>query len=162
MTVLRLALALSLLAGAASAAPDDDLPPREIVGPVEARVLKVRDGDTVEVEAYVWPLQTVTVAVRLRNVDAPELRGKCEEEKAAARRARERLAELVGEGSVTIRHISGDKYFGRVLAEMGSAAAPDLGAVLLREGLVDAYDGGRRRDWCAPAVGSLRNLFGRG
>lgn len=159
---MRLFCLFILLGLAPALAADEDAPPREIAGPVNARVLKVRDGDTVEVEAYVWPLQAVTVAVRLRNVDAPELRGKCEEEKAAARRARERLAELVGEGSVTIRHISGDKYFGRVLAEMGSAAAPDLGAVLLREGLVDAYDGGRRRDWCAPAVGSLRNLFGRG
>ena len=146
----------------ALAASDDDLPPREIAGPVDARVVQVRDGDTVQIEAYIWPLQSVTVAVRLRNVDAPELRGRCEAKKAAARRARDRLAELVGDGSVRIRRISGDKYFGRVLAEMGSTKAPDLGAVLLREGLVDAYDGGRRRDWCHPAVGSLPGPVSRG
>jgi len=127
----------------------DDLPPREIAGPVTARVVKVRDGDTVEVEAYIWPLQTVSVAVRLRGVDAPELKGKCAAEEAAARDARERLTELVGAGPVQLTKISGDKYFGRVLADMASAGEPDLGRRLLAEGLVDAYDGGRRRDWCA-------------
>ncbi|WAP70646.1 hypothetical protein [Jiella pelagia] len=66
---------------------------REIAGPVAANVVKVRDGDTVEVEAFVWPMQSVHVAVRLRGIDAPEKRGKCEAEKAAAARATARLTE---------------------------------------------------------------------
>nr|WP_245414925.1 hypothetical protein [Aureimonas flava] len=59
--------------------------------------------------------------------------------------------------------MSGDKYFGRVLADVASPAEPDLGARLLREGHVDAYDGGRRRDWCA-ALGARRSdeAAGRG
>ena len=136
-------------------AAEDDAPPREIAGPVAARVIKVRDGDTVEVEAYIWPQQSVTVAVRLRNVDAPELKGQCEAERASALQARERFAALVGEGPVELRRISGDKYFGRVLADLASATEPDIARRLLREGLVDAYDGGRRRDWCT-AVGGLK------
>lgn len=162
MIPLRLAL-VALLASVLPAAAVEEAPPREIAGPVEARVVKVRDGDTVEVEAFVWPMQTVSVAVRLRHVDAPELRGKCERERDAARRARDRLADLAGDGVVEIRHVAGDKYFGRVLAEMGTPTVPDFAAVLLREGLVDAYDGGRRRDWCAePPVGALTRLLGRG
>ncbi len=153
-------LVLSLVSSFASA---DDLPPREIEGPVGARVLNVRDGDTLEVEAHVWPLQTVTVAVRLRGIDAPELRGRCEAERTVARHARERLAELVGDGPVQLRRVTGDKYFGRVLADLASSGEPDIGARLLREGLVEAYDGGRRRDWCA-TVGALPGLVpsGRG
>ncbi|WP_062209343.1 thermonuclease family protein [Aureimonas sp. AU12] len=146
-SVCRLLALLTALPFAAQAA--DDLPPREIAGPVEARVVKVRDGDTVEVEAFIWPLQTVTVAVRLRNVDAPELKGDCEAERAAARDARDRLVALVGAGPVRLTHIAGDKYFGRVLADLAGPDEPDIGKRLLREGLVDAYDGGRRRDWCA-------------
>jgi len=152
---MRLFCLFFLLGLAPALAADDDAPPREIAGPVNARVLKVRDGDTVEVEAFIWPLQTVTVAVRLRGVDAPELKGECEAERAAARHARDRMAELVGDGFVQLRRVSGDKYFGRVLADLASPAEPDIGQRLLREGLVDAYDGGRRRNWCA-TIGSLK------
>ncbi|WP_427025094.1 thermonuclease family protein [Aureimonas ureilytica] len=138
----------------AFAAEESPPPPREIDGPIMARVIKVRDGDTVEVEAYIWPLQAVTVAVRLRGVDAPELKGQCEAERATAREARDRLKALIGDGPVHLRRVSGDKYFGRVLADLATETEPDLGQRLLREGLVDAYDGGRRRNWCA-TVGSL-------
>ncbi|MBB3951003.1 thermonuclease family protein [Aureimonas jatrophae] len=150
--LLALVLVLTALAPAARAA-DDPSPPREIAGPVEARVVRVRDGDTVEVEAFVWPMQSVSVAVRLRNVDAPELRAKCDSERRSAEAARERFRQLVGQGPVFLSQVSGDKYFGRVLARLGTRDTPDIGAVLLREGLVDAYDGGRRRDWCN-AVGA--------
>lgn len=153
MRLFCLFLALGL--SPAFAAEEEAPPPREIAGPISARVVKVRDGDTLEVEAYIWPLQSVTVAVRLRGVDAPELRGQCEAERAAARDARDRLAALVSEGTVQLRRVSGDKYFGRVLADLASPTEPNIGQRLLREGLVDAYDGGRRRNWCA-AVGSLK------
>lgn len=135
--------------------------PREIGGPILAHVVKVRDGDTIEVEALIWPMQTVRVAVRLRGVDAPELKGACAAEAAAAADARDRLEALVGQGPLRLTRVSGDKYFGRVLADVASPSEPDLGARLLREGHVDAYDGGRRRDWCA-AVGARRTAPGEG
>ena len=143
---------LPLLLALASPASAWEEPPDTITGPVEARVLKVRDGDTVEVEAYIWPMQAVRIAVRLRGVDAPEMRGKCASEKAAAQEARERLTALVGDGHVWLNGIQGDKYFGRVLADLSTDAEPNIGARLLREGLVGGYDGGKRRDWCA-AIG---------
>ena len=43
-------------------------------GPIPAEVLKVVDGDTLEVEARIWLGQGVQVSVRLRGVDTPELR----------------------------------------------------------------------------------------
>lgn len=128
---------------------------REIAGPVAANVVKVRDGDTVEVEAFVWPMQSVHVAVRLRGIDAPEKRGKCEAEKAAAARATARLTELVGSGEVRLSDVSGDKYFGRVLAKLSAGENQDLARTLLKEGLVAPYKGGKRRNWCAD--GDLRS-----
>jgi micrococcal nuclease len=141
------ALGLAAGAGAASAAEDDFL--ETVPGPVTARVLKVRDGDTAEVAAYVWPGQTVYVAVRLHGVDAPEHRGKCTSEKTAAQAAQDRFQALVDAagGEVTLTAISGDKYFGRVLADM-AAAGRDVGRTLLREGHVAPYDGKARRSWC--------------
>ena len=150
-------LTASLLALALAAAPvmaEADAPPRRIDGPVEAEVLKVRDGDTVEVAAHVWPMQAVHVAVRLRGVDAPELRGDCAREIAAAEAARDRLVALIGDESVRLTTIEGDKYFGRVVADLSTTTEPDLAARLRAEGLVDPYDGGRRRNWCA-SVGAF-------
>jgi len=122
---------------------------REIAGPVAADVVKVRDGDTVEVEAHVWPMHSVHVAVRLRGIDAPEKRGHCEAEKAAAARAAARLTELVEGGTVELTEIAGDKYYGRVLARLSVPGHDDLGGTLLEEGLVAPYEGGKRRDWCS-------------
>lgn len=119
-----------------------------IAGPIAVDVVKVRDGDTVEVEAHIWPQQTVRVAVRLRGIDAPELRAKCGGEKTAALAAKARLAALLATGGVTLSNVSGDKYFGRVLAEMSAGGEPDVGRRLLREGLVVPYGGKARRDWC--------------
>lgn len=129
----------------------------EIGGPVLAEVVKVRDGDTMEVEAHIWPGQVARVAVRLRGIDAPELKAKCESEKTAALAARDRLVELVGTRGVHLFDISGDKYFGRVLAKVSSGDEPDLAKRLLVEGLVEPYDGGKRRDWCvgAPKLSSF-------
>ena len=135
----------------ASAVAGDDAYQRKIEGPVAANVIKVRDGDTVEVEAYVWPMQSVHVAVRLRGIDAPEKRGKCDGEIAAAARATARLQELVGTKDVYLTEISGDKYFARVLAKLSVKGNADLGKTLLKEGLVAPYQGGKRRDWCSEA-----------
>ena len=122
-----------------------------ISGPIAAEVVKVRDGDTVEVSAHIWPQQTVAVAVRLRGIDAPEISGKCAAEKQAAQAAKVRLSELLAGGGVTLANVSGDKYFGRVLAEMSAQGTADVGAILLQEGLVAPYGGSKRRDWCAGA-----------
>lgn len=153
--MLRASLAafLSLSLHSTPAPAEPQVPPRRIAGPVEAQVIEVRDGDTVLVAAHVWPMQAVHVAVRLRGIDAPELRGRCESEVEAARAARERLVELVGDGPVHLTSIEGDKYFGRVLADLSSPGESDLAARLLREGLVEPYEGGRRGDWCAMRLG---------
>lgn len=118
-----------------------------IPGPVAATVLSVVDGDTIKVEVEPWPGIVSRVSVRLRGADAPELRGKCREEKAIARRAKKRVQELVEDAPVILRDIGQDKYAGRVdaVVEIGGQ---DLATMLIAEGLARPYGGGKRGGWC--------------
>ncbi len=118
-----------------------------LAGPVEARVLSVLDGDTFRAEAHVWPGHHVTVNVRIRGIDAPEMKARCSGEREAAVAARDALSAMLGE-TVSIANISSAKYYGRVLADV---ATPDISAVaeeMLGRSLVRPYDGGRRDGWC--------------
>jgi len=114
-----------------------------IAGPVEADLISVVDGDTLLVQARPWPQHSVTVLVRIRGIDAPELKAKCETARLAANRAKTRLADLA-HGRIRLTNIAGDKYFGRVVATVSTGETEDIGAALLAQGLVRAYDGGRR------------------
>jgi micrococcal nuclease len=117
-------------------------------GPIPAEVLRVVDGDTLEVEARIWLGQGVQVAVRLRGIDTPELRGRCEAERDAAAKAKTRLAQLVGDGEVKLADVGYDKFGGRVLARVSDAKGRDLAQALIAEGLARVYDGKARRAWC--------------
>lgn len=120
-----------------------------IDGPVLADVVEVIDGDTVRVSARIWPGQRVEVAVRLRGVDAPEMRGRCAAERRLARAARAALGRRLGAAPVRLVNIGGGKYYGRVLAEVMLADGTDLGQWLLANAPVRPYAGGRRERWCA-------------
>lgn len=126
----------------------------EVAGPVKAEVLRVIDGDTIEIRAQIWLGLALTSHVRIRGIDTPEMRGACLEEKALAAAARDRLAELAG-GTIRLANISDDKYFGRVLADVTASDGTDLGSAMLASGLARPYDGGTRGDWCP--VGSITN-----
>jgi endonuclease YncB( thermonuclease family) len=113
-----------------------------------AEVLRVVDGDTFEARVQVWPGIAITTRVRLRGIDAPELRARCADERVKAEAARDALSALLGEGSVGIAQVALDKYGGRVLADAATRTTPDVSAALLAAGLVRRYDGGRRESWC--------------
>jgi endonuclease YncB( thermonuclease family) len=117
-------------------------------GPVEANVLEIIDGDTFLAEALVWPGQSVRVNVRIRGIDAPEMRSRCAAEHEAALQARQALGDLLQAGSVSISNIGGDKYYGRVLADVEAAGGRPVAGELLARALVRPYDGGRRKNWC--------------
>jgi micrococcal nuclease len=119
----------------------------EMEGPVEAEVLRVVDGDTLTVRAKIWIGQELTTNVRLLGVNAPELSGGCDEERALAEAARRFLSERVEGRPVTLRKIALDKFGGRVVAVVEDGAG-DLGAALLAARLAVPYDGGRRQPWC--------------
>lgn len=144
---LRMAAAAALLSGAALA-PSCLQAAERIAGPVEARVERVIDGDTLAVRAHIWLGQDVSVLVRIRGIDAPELHGRCAAERQQALAARDALAGAVAAGTVTLSAIEADKYGGRILADVASPAAGPLGTHLLGVGLARAYAGAARGGWC--------------
>jgi endonuclease YncB( thermonuclease family) len=114
--------------------------------PVE--VLRIYDGDTFEARVHPWPGLAITTRVRLRGIDAPELKARCDEERARAEAARQELSRILAEGDVGIARIALDKYGGRVLADASTRATVDVAAALLEAGSVRRYAGGRRTSWC--------------
>jgi len=122
-----------------------------IVGPVEAELVSVIDGDTLMVNARPWPQQTISVLVRIRGIDTPEIHAKCEKSRQLALAAKDVLTEALsaGNGKLSLSSISGDKYFGRVVANVGFANGQDAAAIMLAAGLARPYDGGRKaKDVC--------------
>lgn len=124
---------------------------RHVDGPIRADVLRVLDGDTVEVRAYPWPQQSVDVLVRLRGIDAPEIHSRCETERVRAEIVKNRLSGMVtGQKHVLLTDIGGDKYFGRVVANLGLEDGEDAASTLILENLVQPYDGGHKdHPFCA-------------
>jgi len=113
-----------------------------------AEVLRVIDGDTFEARVGVWPGMDVTTKVRLRGVDAPELRANCAAERSKAEAARNALARLLAQGRVGISEVSLDKYGGRVVADAAARNTASIAEALLAQGHVRRYGGGRRESWC--------------
>jgi endonuclease YncB( thermonuclease family) len=114
-----------------------------------ADVLRVLDGDTFEARVHVWPGLDITTKVRLRGIDAPELRAKCSEERAKAEASRNALSAILAEGAVEISRVGIDKYGGRVDADAATKSTPDVSTALLRAGAARSYTGGRRQSWCS-------------
>jgi micrococcal nuclease len=141
----RLGLSIGILFGSllASSAWAKDF----LRGPVEVRVLSVLDGDTFRAEAHVWPGHYVTVNVRIRGIDAPEMKARCTLEREAALSARDALTRMLGE-TASIENISGAKYYGRVLADVATVDGATVAEQMLGLALVRPYDGGRRDGWC--------------
>lgn len=133
---------------AADARPADvtpDLPLRAMV-PVD--VLRVIDGDTVEVRAHVWLDQTIVTRVRLKAIDAPELRSGCPQEIRQAEAAKAEMARLLAEGRVFLSSLARDKYGGRVLGDLRTPDGKDIGQAMLASGHARRYAGGKRERWC--------------
>ncbi|WP_332310943.1 thermonuclease family protein [Novosphingopyxis sp. YJ-S2-01] len=93
------------------------------------------DGDTAWVNGE---------KIRLANIDAPEIRGKCSSERALAIAARNRLATLLRPGFQI--HRTGTDRYGRTLARI-TVDGVDVGRVLVVEGLAREWTS-RREPWC--------------
>ncbi len=112
-------------------------------------VIRTIDGDTFEAQVHLWPGLDMNTRVRLRGIDAPELKAACQQELRMAQAAGDALRALLEEGGVTIYNIGPDKYNGRVVADASSSRTPNISAALLAAGFARSYGGGRRSGWCA-------------
>ena len=136
-------LAVAAWGGAPAAAGE------ELAGPVAAELVRVIDGDSIEVRARLWIGLDLTIQVRIRGIDAPETGGRagCAAERQMAAAARDRLSALAA-GPLLLANITPDKYGGRVDADVTNAAGIDLQTAMLASGLARAYDGAARGEWC--------------
>ena len=143
---LLLALLHSGLAVQALAAPGT----KPVYGPYPATVVRVIDGDTVELDVALWPGLVQRIRLRLDGVNTPEKRGKnvtpCE--KAAAAKASAFTARfLKTTRQVVVSQVRLGKYAGRVLGRI-TANGHDLARALVEAGLARPYAGGKRQAWC--------------
>ena len=113
-----------------------------------AEVVRVVDGDTFEARVHLWPGLDITTRVRLRGIDAPELKARCTEERSKAELARDALRAILDQGEVAVTRVTLDKYGGRVVADASTRTTADVSAALLGAGLARRYAGARRETWC--------------
>lgn len=78
--------------------------------------------------------------IRIAEIDAPEMQGRCLAERALAIRSRGRLVVLLNAGPVRFTRVGTDRY-GRTLATFGSVSE-----TLIREGLAQRWP--RKKGWC--------------
>jgi endonuclease YncB( thermonuclease family) len=97
----------------------------------ESAEIRVWDGDSIRLGAG-----HQSEAVRIFNIDAPEIEGRCTYESDLARQAKIRLAEI----------LQGTDRYGRTLAAI-RVEGHDIGDILVSEGLARTW-AGRREPWC--------------
>ena len=113
-------------------------------------VNSVYDADTFRVTVKSWPaIVGDNMPIRLNGVDAAEIRGKCAEEKARARAARDFTREQLNQAkTIELRNIRRGKYF-RILSDV-FVDGVDLAALLIQHNHARPYQGGKREGWCSP------------
>lgn len=113
-------------------------------------VTRIVDGDTFRATVLLADgIEVMSVGIRLRNVDTPEIHGQCDDEIMRAELAKQRLSELIPVGSVIeISNVKNDKYPGRIDANVFDENNRDVGLILIKEGFGRPYSGGKRQSWC--------------
>ena len=126
----------------------------------QAKVLRVVDGDTITIGCTSAGTGTVPyrLSVRIAHIDTPEMHTHCQEEKALALLAKQRLQALLLDEIVTVQCAGHDKY-GRFLAAVsrvrdGQDAAQYMMAQSTDQGqpLARAYEGTKKLPWTTPQI----------
>ena len=126
-----------------------------------ADVLDIIDGDTIRVEAHMWPGQQWTGLIRLRGIDAPELRrSKCPEEKEQGIMARDTLASLIPP-RVLLVNIENGSFAGRYVAAVMDGPR-DMADMLMENGVGRSYyKNSKRNPWCNESAESIKKRHDR-
>ena len=108
----------------------------------QAKVRRVIDGDTLDLDIDLGFHITLSERVRLMGIDTPETRTRNLVEKADGLKAKEFVIGFVADGSVVIK-VHGFGKFGRPLVDLykGSVCLNDQ---LVLHGLAAPYFGGKR------------------
>jgi len=115
---------------------------------IVTEVTSIYDADTFRVDIGEWPsIVGERVPIRVLGVDAPEIRGKCDQEKVKASKAKQFTVEHLRNAKVIkLRNIQRGKYF-RLLADV-YVDNKSLSDLLIKSGHAREYDGGTRQGWC--------------
>ncbi len=108
------------------------------------QVIKVYDGDTITIASKLpYPESPLyRLSVRLNGIDTPEIKGKNDDEKEAAKAARDAVSNMIMQKRIRLENVQSEKY-GRILADVY------FGDIHLNQWLIDnryavAYDGGTK------------------
>ncbi len=119
------------------------------IGIYRAEIIRVIDGDTIEARIFIFPQLQAIYKVRLADIDTPELRGKCPQEKQRAREAKAYLQQLLPPKSEVTLHIN-DKFdgFGRLLAQVHHDMHGNIAELLLQNNHAVLYGARGIKNWC--------------
>ena len=128
-------------------------------GPYNAQLVRVVDGDTIELGVELWPGLVQQVKIRLVGINTPEKRINTKKIKDESKRNRaicEKIAGIaateftrafVESGSITVDDVRNRKFAGRVLGYI-FVDGNSLSDALLASGHARIYNGGKRKPWC--------------
>jgi endonuclease YncB( thermonuclease family) len=108
-------------------------------------VIKVYDGDTITI-ATKLSYEDSTVyrfPVRLNGIDSPEIHGKNDDEKEAAKISQKALESLILHQDVTLKNVKTEKY-GRILADVYFGEI-NISEWMLENRYAVKYDGGTKQ-----------------
>jgi len=109
----------------------------------KCKVIKVYDGDTVTVAAFLkGQKQCYRFSVRLRGIDSPEIKSHNPVEKLAAINSRDKLSERILNKIIYLENIGTEKY-GRLLADV-MFKGENMNKWMLDNNLAVEYDGGKK------------------
>ena len=87
------------------------------------------------------------IRIRIKGIDAPEIKGKCQREIDLAIMARDYLRNAINQSShIELRNIERGKYF-RIVGEL-YIDGENISNNLINRKLAYHYNGGKKRSWC--------------
>lgn len=116
---------------------------------IVSRVTNVYDGDTFRVDIDQWPaLIGKNAPIRINNIDTPELRAKCPDEKRLALLAKAfTKTKLQHAEVIELKNLNRGKYF-RITADV-FIDGESLADSLLAAGFARIYSGkSKKQSWC--------------
>lgn len=123
-----------------------------VVARADFRVVRVIDGDTIEIAGDNLPGGLRNLRLRVLGVDTPEkgALAKCEKERQLATAAKDFTNKTVTKGkTVRVTLDRWDKYGGRVLGDL-IIDGQSLSHLLVAQGYAVPYFGrGPKKDWCS-------------
>lgn len=112
----------------------------------KAKVIRVIDGDSLILDIDLGFRTHIEIPARLAHINAPEMLDKDDEKRARAKKAKQKLIELLTDPQVIIRSFKPfkvDKY-GRYLVEIINSDGTNVNQTLMDLGYADPYEGGKR------------------